>query len=671
MKYSSSQGGVLEIDPSIQTGKFGIDINEKTFSVLVGTIYNNKIRAIVRELSCNAFDSHTEAKNPNPIEIHLPTQSEPFFYVQDNGIGLNEEDIVNIYTVFFASTKDKTNKYIGSLGIGAKVFFSYNTKSATITSVKNGTKYVYSCYIDNGVPAYAKLLEEKTSDVNGVKVELPVKSSDFYAFEHESKQVFQWFNRKPKFIGKQVSIPEATKLIEGKGWYYSKNVSSSILTMGNIGYEIEIGEANLNKYKNFINSGFVIDARLGEAEFSASREGLSYTHKTVAYLQKRFSDINSEIQSKIEEKLKNSKNYYEACVNYSKIEKELPWEIKTAININPSYNGTKLQKYFDIKIEGVNISHYRYDRYRTNPKKYYNDTINCEESHVLVVNDMVRGQHQNSIQYVKDNSVSVYLIDFNTNEHPDCKKSFFESLGCDESNTILSSSLPKVTTVKASRKSNANKVTSLMKYTHDRYSTKCWADVNLDITKNKGVYVLRKGYQYLDKSKNEYSSSSNLSYILNKFNFNDEVYAIPPKEEKELINNGWIELQDALKKHISKNVEKLVEEAAQREPLYNIGFSNIRNLEKIPGLNHLYKEYLNISSKKYGSINRDELIKLGYKDLIEKKEKELKEKFEKLKKELKELKKDYPMLDCHWYHVSEIIYYYEGKKNAISSKNGN
>ena len=74
------------------TGEFRIRNSAKAFKILSDGLYSNKIRAIVRELSCNAVDSHVAADKENvPFEVHLPTMLEPWFSVKDFGIGLDND----------------------------------------------------------------------------------------------------------------------------------------------------------------------------------------------------------------------------------------------------------------------------------------------------------------------------------------------------------------------------------------------------------------------------------------------------------------------------------------------------------------------------------------------------------------------------------------------------
>ena len=62
-----------------EIGEFRIRNSAKAFNILSSGLYANKIRAIIRELSCNAVDSHVAAgKADVPFEIHLPNSLDPF-----------------------------------------------------------------------------------------------------------------------------------------------------------------------------------------------------------------------------------------------------------------------------------------------------------------------------------------------------------------------------------------------------------------------------------------------------------------------------------------------------------------------------------------------------------------------------------------------------------------
>jgi len=142
-----------------EIGEFRIRNSAKAFNILSSGLYANKVRAIIRELSCNAVDSHTAAgKQDTPFDVHLPNQLEPWFSIRDYGTGLSHEQVTNIYTTYFESTKTDSNDYIGALGLGSKSPFSY-TDNFTVTDVKDGIKGIYYAFINEaGVPSIDKMM---------------------------------------------------------------------------------------------------------------------------------------------------------------------------------------------------------------------------------------------------------------------------------------------------------------------------------------------------------------------------------------------------------------------------------------------------------------------------------------------------------------------------------
>src|SRR5690349_7579063 len=90
------------------------------YSVLSKGLYSNPIRAIVRELSCNAWDSHIEAGHTDKaFEVYLPNALAPTFKIRDYGVGLTEEQVESVFD-YFRSTKQQSNAMTGCFGLGAK-----------------------------------------------------------------------------------------------------------------------------------------------------------------------------------------------------------------------------------------------------------------------------------------------------------------------------------------------------------------------------------------------------------------------------------------------------------------------------------------------------------------------------------------------------------------------
>ena len=66
---------------SFEESNYTIEASAKAFSILSDGLYADKIKAVVRELSTNAYDAHVDAGCPEQsFTIHLPNRFEPLLY---------------------------------------------------------------------------------------------------------------------------------------------------------------------------------------------------------------------------------------------------------------------------------------------------------------------------------------------------------------------------------------------------------------------------------------------------------------------------------------------------------------------------------------------------------------------------------------------------------------
>jgi hypothetical protein len=287
-----------------EIGDFKIKASAKAFSILSSGLYANKIRAIVRELSCNAVDSHVAAgKEEVPFEVHLPNQLSPHFSVRDFGTGLSHEQVTQIYTTYFESTKTDSNSFIGALGLGSKSPFSY-TDNFTVTAIKDGRKGIYSAFINNdGVPSIALMMEEQTDEPAGVEVKFAVEDRyDTSKFAEEARHVFINFKLRPTILGSSgfqfyERKYESKDIIPGVHNFTTRGYDKSIAVMGNIGYPIDVpnAEKNLGELENLLSCGLEMHFAIGELDFQASREGLSYIPSTIEAIRKKLKDVNEAL----------------------------------------------------------------------------------------------------------------------------------------------------------------------------------------------------------------------------------------------------------------------------------------------------------------------------------------------------------------------------------------
>lgn len=291
-----------------EVSEFKIRNSAKAFGILSSGLYANKIRAIIRELSCNALDSHVAAGKRNvPFDLHLPTFLEPYFSIRDYGTGLTHSEVLNIYTTYFESTKTTSNDFIGALGLGSKSPFSY-TDNFTVIAIKNGIKGVYSAFInDDGVPAIALMGQEESTEETGVEVRFAVTNKEDYDnFRHETRSVFRYFPLRPKLNIESLTFDNVE--------YEEENIVPNVhrrkpgrhsgenrAIMGNIAYPIELPRGSLSDDElTFIDHKFLdFYFDIGEVDFQASREGLQYTARTIAAIEKRYRAIFDILYNKV------------------------------------------------------------------------------------------------------------------------------------------------------------------------------------------------------------------------------------------------------------------------------------------------------------------------------------------------------------------------------------
>ncbi len=401
------------------TGEFRIRNSAKAFKILSDGLYSNKIRAVIRELSCNAVDSHVGAgKADVPFEVHLPSILEPWFSVRDFGMGLDHNQVTNIYTTYFESTKTDSNDYIGALGLGSKSPFSY-TENFTVSAIKGGTKRIYSAFINEmGVPSIALMNEALTDEGNGVEVKFSVTDKyDYNSFRYESQEVFKWFKNKPDVIGVQFEHDEIIYKEKNivPGVHVFGNNSHSMALMGNIAYPLsKISEPgkHFGDLADLLNCGLLLEFSIGDLDFAASREELSYVPITIKSIKRKLEELNANLVLHFASKANAIDGewaraaflYQEGRQKlYSAAVKKYVADTKFALYDPAAYYGIKTFKYTVANLESRNLDISAFSTYhgRRNTIGESNDyvsgvyvisiSIPVDEQVVIVLNDLKTG----------------------------------------------------------------------------------------------------------------------------------------------------------------------------------------------------------------------------------------------------------------------------------------
>ena len=320
--------GKTRTSGAVVKGSFSMDESPEAFEILSDGLYPNKIKAVVRELSTNAVESHItrhkqltgeeitkEVIDSLPqFEIHLPTTMEPHFSIRDFGTGLSHDDIMNMYTTYFRSTKRDTNDVGGCLGLGSKSPFAYSD-NFSVVSVHKGRKTSYNLTIDNGYPTPSFFanedgspVSEETSEPDGLLITIPCKSSDEYEWESEAQIIYKYFRIKPKFIGKQVLIDSPEYLVEGNGWgIRERDHKGPRAIMGSIAYPIsrtsikcwDDTDKKDSSLESILRADIDLYFPLGVLKITPSREALGYKPSTQKNIKAKLTSVYDELREQV------------------------------------------------------------------------------------------------------------------------------------------------------------------------------------------------------------------------------------------------------------------------------------------------------------------------------------------------------------------------------------
>jgi len=505
------------------------------FNVLRNQLYSDKILAVIREYSCNAVDANVEAgKSATPISVSLPNRLCSTFKVRDFGNGLTDADIHDIYAFYGESTKRKSNAMIGQLGLGSKSAFAYGD-NFVINSFVNGVKNTYNAFIDDSqVGQIAKLGSEATTETNGVEIVISVKDCDYEVFRTKAEGLFKHFKVQPIVKGAAVDLTKSECVLSGSFWgiYASKFTSNfALAVMGNIAYPIDFYslKSTHDNLAKLLSANLVIEFEIGELDISASREKLQYTDRAIKAIIAKTDKIFSEMNAKVEEKLKNCETLFQAKKIYGSIfDYQSPLHCISGLIKKVSWKKMPLldsRIAFDYKdcssTQASALAHVRsYAKSWRGTKISSNEltSLECSENAVLILNDkgITNGitNRVHDLLNIKGKRPVVFSIK---------DKSFFAKYNLDETKDfILLSSLPVysfassggVSAVKSPKHSSKEFIFDVTKTSWASTRSHFWIQESVDIANDSGVYVEIENFDF--KTTSGFTHPQNLSsYIKN------------------------------------------------------------------------------------------------------------------------------------------------------------
>ena len=409
------------------------------FNVLRNQLYSDKVLAVVREYSCNAFDAHVAAgKASEPIKVTLPNRLNPNLSIRDYGDALSDDDIKNIYAFYGESTKRNTNDQIGMLGIGSKAAFAYGD-NFVINSYINGKRHTYNAFIDpSQVGQISKLESDDTDEPNGIEIVVPVKIDDADEFVEKARGLFEHFPVKPTICGTEDFVYEkADLLFEGDGWQWNKSENrygqgDATAIMGSIAYPIERYSLNLKdedgKLNSLLRSNLIMKFDIGDLEISASREKLQFTDKTKKAILDRLRVVEKQVVQKALDEFGECNSMFAAKCLYGSL---MDWtsglyDFRDILSKKLKWNGTIIRSdHYNFSWQNLNnpsekeyvgrLVVYKKPSRGFKWRSEKTEIINCTKDVVVIKNDLghTRGMMGRVLPLLEDQNKKVYMFTFN------------------------------------------------------------------------------------------------------------------------------------------------------------------------------------------------------------------------------------------------------------------
>lgn len=291
----------------------------KILRVITNEFYSDKIGSAIREIYSNAHDAHTEAGIDLPVKVSLPSQLDPNFSIRDFGDGLSKEFMLTKYTAAGYSSKDESNNLVGGWGWGRLSALSC-TDNYTVTSYQQGTKCIYTVYLDaEGTPAINFVFEGDTKEPDGLMVSWPVAIKDYVEYRNKAQDFFRFLEEDVDCTGIEKAVPDVHK--ENMKLYSNMSEpGKAYVKMGCVCYPIP--ESVVREALNRNNLGYwglsygvsvVFDIPIGSVDVTVSREGVSWNEKSKTFVVGYIRNVVRKAENSFEGELQNFKYQYDAA----------------------------------------------------------------------------------------------------------------------------------------------------------------------------------------------------------------------------------------------------------------------------------------------------------------------------------------------------------------------
>lgn len=297
-------GDVIQNEVTIDTSNMN-----KIVAMLSSNLYSSPIESFIREITSNAWDSHIEAGNDEPVIITMEKDvidsNNIKVSIRDFGTGLSPTRFNEVFRYMGSSTKTESNDYLGMYGIG-KMSPLAVTDMVYITSFYDGIKYDYLMY-KNGMGINIDLIDkEETVEPNGVLVSVSISNSKEREIENAVTSQLMFFEN--VYFDNRVNTYEGDLFNNNKIKHYetfavSKNLYQTKILLGKVLYPFDHFKLNgltddeIELVNEINNSDIAIKFNIGELDVNPARETLHYTERTIRNIIDRIKEVVVELHS--------------------------------------------------------------------------------------------------------------------------------------------------------------------------------------------------------------------------------------------------------------------------------------------------------------------------------------------------------------------------------------
>jgi hypothetical protein len=493
---------------------------------------------------------------------------------------------MTIYTSYGTSTKDKSNDFNGTFGLGSKSAFAYGNTFG-ITSYFNGVKTLYTAYLDEtNIGKIRKEYSEPTSEENGVEIEIAVKNADIRTFNDTAVNFYKHFQPCPQFVGGDGGIVDSINsyhnlplLFSGDYWkifehYAGWRADTCFVRMGNVAYPLNLTALSWsdNRATLFQKNMVVIDVPIGSVSITASREALEYDNRTKEYLIGKMCNLHSELVKQTQDKIDACATFWEASVtlnNLKNVDGTITgkisfdrWTKAYGLGVLNTYYGTSvgLDDKFILNnvINKFNVTMKNYNHFNSPRVVGYRTTyINPSDRYVFVLNRPGKVKKDEiswrlrGVNLVHSNK-ELILVDFTKDNSAEFKDGIFKGatfVNLEDFDIVkYSNGRTPVRRYNTNTEMSKAKIFSWNRTNDTKTKSNNWEIASNDlIAKGGGVFIKINSYDYVGRN-NRITGMGDVQTVVNSLEQMGidvpTIYGIRDSVEATKLNSNWKHFED-------------------------------------------------------------------------------------------------------------------------------